>query len=146
MRATRDGLALATIRGCRHHFGFAVQYLHAFGFDQRVQHERAAGFTLAPAAMAAVHEQRRAGEAVADETAVAPALEAFGRYHGRFRTRTGYRRLRSRCPAAVAAPADARHRGAHLMGDPAVGAGDTHRPRHATRSHQDRPASASRWR
>src|SRR6185437_14038625 len=79
MRATRDVLALAAVRRRHHHFGFAVLQFDGCGFDQRVEHEGAAGFALAPAAMAAVHEQRRAGEAVADVTTVAAAFENVDR-------------------------------------------------------------------
>src|SRR5690348_3954119 len=86
MRATRYVLALAARRRRHHHVGRAVQQCHAFGFDQRIHHECAAGFALAPAAVAAVHEQWRAGEAIADEPAIAPALEFFGGRHARSRT------------------------------------------------------------
>src|SRR6185437_9437915 len=81
MRAARDVLSLAAV-GRRHYlFRRAVRQLHGFGFDQRVQHERAAGFALAPAAMTAVHEQRRANEPVADDAAIAAAFEGSSESH-----------------------------------------------------------------
>ena len=53
-------------------------------FNHCVDDERAAGFALAPAAMAAVHEQGRAQHAIAHGPAVAAAGEVFGGHGNSF--------------------------------------------------------------
>src|SRR6185312_1708245 len=75
VRAAGDLLASAAVGRRRHPFGFAGQQEHPFRLDHRVERERAAGFALAPAAMAAVHEQRRGGQAIAHRATVAAAVE-----------------------------------------------------------------------
>ena len=56
--------------------GPAGERRHPVGLDQRVQREGRPGLALAPAAVAAVDEQRRAVHPVADAAAVAAAVEA----------------------------------------------------------------------
>jgi hypothetical protein len=56
--------------------------LQSVGLDHRVQRECAAGLALAPAAVAAVHDQRRAGQSVTDGTAGTGAFEGFGGHNG----------------------------------------------------------------
>jgi hypothetical protein len=58
-----------------HDFGLAFDHQHAVGLDHRVEREGRAGLALAPAAMAAMHEQGRAGHPVADSAAGAAAFE-----------------------------------------------------------------------
>ena len=84
LRAARDLLALAAVRRRVDDVGLAVQQAHAVGLDHRVERERRAGLALAPAAMAAVHEQRLARHAVAHRAAGAAALEreSIGLGHG----------------------------------------------------------------
>jgi hypothetical protein len=58
-----------------HGFHPALQDLKAIRFDHGVDDERRAGFALAPATVAAVHEHRFAGHAVTHGTAGAGAFE-----------------------------------------------------------------------
>ena len=55
--------------------GSTLQHFDAVRLDQRVQCERGAGFALAPAAVAAVHEQRLRRHPVAHVAARAAAFE-----------------------------------------------------------------------
>src|SRR3546814_15532590 len=52
---------------------------HPVRLDEGVQHEGGAGFPLAPAAVAAVHDERRRRHAVADFAAVAAAFDGIAR-------------------------------------------------------------------
>src|SRR3546814_18283788 len=52
----------------------AAEQFDTGGLDHRVERERAAGLALAPAAVAAMHEQRHRGEAVAHGAAGATAF------------------------------------------------------------------------
>ena len=74
-RAAADLLALAAVGRRIDDFHFALQQHHPGGFDHGVERKRRPGLPLAPAAMAAVHEQRLAGHAVAHRAAGAAAVE-----------------------------------------------------------------------
>jgi hypothetical protein len=56
-RAARDLLTLATLGRRLDDLDVPFQQLHTVGLDERVEGERGSGFSLAPAAMAAVNEQ-----------------------------------------------------------------------------------------
>jgi hypothetical protein len=73
-RAAADPLPLATERRCVDDVRGAGQELDPLGFDQGVEHESGAGLALAPAAVAAVYEQRPAGQAVANVSTSAVAI------------------------------------------------------------------------
>src|SRR5512138_1032514 len=75
LAAARDLLALPALRRCLDQLRFCAQQGDAIGFDQRVERERRAALALAPAAVAAVHEERLRLHAVAHLPAVAAALE-----------------------------------------------------------------------
>src|SRR3546814_4516566 len=72
--AAHDLLSLAAagrrVDGVR----LAAKQFDTGGLDHRVERERAAGLALAPAAVAAMHEQRHRGEAVAHGAAGATAF------------------------------------------------------------------------
>src|SRR3546814_18529715 len=72
--AAHDLLSLAAagrrVDGVR----LAAEQFDTGGLDHRVERERAAGLALAPAAVAAMHEQRHRGEAVAHGAAGVPAF------------------------------------------------------------------------
>src|SRR5262249_34949922 len=76
--ASRDQLALAAFAGRVDQLDLAAQILHAIGFGHRVERERRTRLALAPAAVAAIDEERAALHAVADVLAVAAAFERFG--------------------------------------------------------------------
>src|SRR3546814_7231113 len=78
-RAAGDFLALAAGARRHHHFWRALQNRHPVRLDEGVQHEGGAGFPLAPAAVAAVHDERRRRHAVADFAAVAAAFDGIAR-------------------------------------------------------------------
>src|SRR3546814_13867796 len=78
-RAAGDFLALAAGARRHHHFWRALQNRHPVRLDEGVQHEGGAGFPLAPAAVAAVHDERRRRHAVADFAAVAAAFVGVAR-------------------------------------------------------------------
>ena len=61
----RDLLALAAVGRRIDHFDLALQQRHAISFDHGIERKRASGFTLAPAAMTAMNEQRLRRHAVA---------------------------------------------------------------------------------
>src|SRR5690606_33135830 len=84
LRAARDHLALAALGWREHDFRLFGERDDPIGLDQRIERERGAALALAPAAVAAVDEQRRALEAIADRPAGAAAFdrERSGRRHG----------------------------------------------------------------
>ena len=59
-----------------------MQQLDAIRFNHRVQRERGPGFPLAPAAVAAMHEQGPGRHAVAHSPAGAAAFERGGGFAG----------------------------------------------------------------
>ena len=61
----RDDLAHAAARRRIDQFHLTLQQLHAISFDHGIERKRASGFTLAPAAMTAMNEQRLRRHAVA---------------------------------------------------------------------------------
>src|SRR5262249_20593923 len=75
LRAARDLLSLAAVRGRVHDLGLAAQELHALGFDHGLEREGRDGFALTPAAVTAMDEQRLRHDLVAYRTAVAAAFE-----------------------------------------------------------------------
>ncbi len=75
MRAAADLLSPAALGRRRHHVDFAMGELHAVGLDHRVQRVRGSGLALAPAAVAAVDEQRRGRHPVAHVATRASAVE-----------------------------------------------------------------------
>src|SRR5450432_1576604 len=80
LRATRDALALAAVGRRIDHLNAAGQQLNAIRLDHCVQYKGAAGFPLAPTAMATVHEEWLAGHAIANVAAAAAALLGSRRY------------------------------------------------------------------
>src|SRR5688572_9802447 len=83
-RAARYRLALAAGGRRVDQFRLAAEERHAIRLDHGVQGEGGAGFALAPATMAAVHEEWRRFHAIADAAAVATAFEREFRsgFHG----------------------------------------------------------------
>jgi len=77
-RAAGDLLSLATIGGRVDDLNFSLEQLHAIGFNQRVQGKGCSGFALAPAAVAAMDEQRPRRHAIAHEAASAATVEERG--------------------------------------------------------------------
>jgi hypothetical protein len=75
-RAAADPLPLATERRRVDDLRRAGQELDPVGLDQGVEHEGRASLALAPAAVAAMDEQRPAGQAVANLSAGAMTLQA----------------------------------------------------------------------
>jgi hypothetical protein len=74
-RAARDLLAEAACRRRVDDFGLCSKVDDAIGFDHRVQREGRPRLTLAPAAMAAVDEERPTEHAIPDLAAVAAPFE-----------------------------------------------------------------------
>src|SRR4051812_20410370 len=85
VRAARDRLPHAALGRRIDELGLRREPREALGFDQRVERKGGAGFALAPAAMAAVDEKRRALQPVADCAAVAAAF-AWKAHDGRMQT------------------------------------------------------------
>src|SRR4029453_6617655 len=77
--AADDLLPLAAVRRRVHYFRRSAEQSEPVGLDHRVDDERAAGLALAPATMAAVHEDRPAGHPVADGAAGAVTFERIAR-------------------------------------------------------------------
>src|SRR5450755_933571 len=74
-RAARDLLSGAALRWRHDDLGLTREDDDAVGLDQGVERERRARLALAPAAVAAVHDQRRARHPIANRAAGAAALE-----------------------------------------------------------------------
>src|SRR3546814_15136548 len=74
-RTARDLLPLAAVRWRIDDLRRGAQQRHAIRLDHRIQRERRTGLTLAPAAMAAMHEQRFRFEPVAHEAAITAAFD-----------------------------------------------------------------------
>ncbi|CAM5250964.1 hypothetical protein RLIN73S_05092 [Rhodanobacter lindaniclasticus] len=109
-RTTRNPLSLAAVRGGVGHVRPALQELEAIGLDHGIQRERTAGLALAPGAMAAVHEQRGAGHAIADRGAGAGTFEASVVGHGGAPVMNGGFRARNRFPVRSTASGVPDHR------------------------------------
>src|SRR3546814_3703283 len=77
-RTARDLLPLAAVRWRIYDRRRGAQQRHAIRLDHRIQRERRTGLTLAPAAMAAMHEQRFRFEPVAHEAAITAAFDREG--------------------------------------------------------------------
>jgi len=73
-----DLLALAAVGRRIDNLDLTLEQLHAVDFDQRVQREGSSSLTLAPAAMAAVNEQRRRRHAIAHVATGATAVIGHG--------------------------------------------------------------------
>src|SRR3546814_2944480 len=73
-----DLLPLAAVRWRIDDLRRGAQQRHAIRLDHRIQRERRTGLTLAPAAMAAMHEQRFRFEPVAHEAAITAAFDREG--------------------------------------------------------------------
>jgi hypothetical protein len=65
-RAASYLLPTAAVRGCQDDLGRTGQQLDTLGLDQCVDDKRRSGLTLAPPAVAAVNEQRPAGQPITD--------------------------------------------------------------------------------
>ena len=74
-RTPGDLLSQTALGGRIDDLGLAGEQHDAIGFDHRIQRERGARLALAPAAMAAMDEQRRRLEAVTDVAAGARSGE-----------------------------------------------------------------------
>ena len=72
---SRDDLALAAARWRIDQFHLTLQQLDTISFDHGIERESAAGFALAPAAMAAMRKQWLCGHAVAHRATGASAFE-----------------------------------------------------------------------
>lgn len=77
-RAAGNLLALAAVRRCVDDFNFVLEQVHTISFDQRIEGERSSTFSLAPAAMATVDEQRICRHAIAHEPTSATSVKKFG--------------------------------------------------------------------
>src|SRR5438477_579011 len=73
--AARDLLTLAAVGRCIDELGLACDERQTIRLDHRIQGERGAGLALAPAAVAAVHEERLRLHAIPHPLAVAAAFE-----------------------------------------------------------------------
>src|SRR5206468_5241829 len=73
-RTAKDLLRAPVVAWRVHGLRLARKQLHAVGFDQQVDHERAAGLPLAVQAVAAVDEERIRREPVANRAAGTAAL------------------------------------------------------------------------
>ena len=74
-RAAGDLLTLATVGRRVDDLNFSLEQLHTISFNQCVQGKGCSGFSLAPAAMTAMDEQRPRRHAIAHETARATTVE-----------------------------------------------------------------------
>lgn len=77
-RAAGDLLTLATIGRRVDDLNFSLEQLHPIGFNQGVQGKGGSGFSLTPAAMAAMDEQRLRRHAITHEAASAATVEERG--------------------------------------------------------------------
>jgi len=73
-RAAGDQLSLAAVRRGVDQLRRVAQRFHPVGLNHRVDHKGRAGLALAPAAMAAIGEQRLAMHPVADAAAGTAAV------------------------------------------------------------------------
>jgi len=83
--AARDLLPLAAVGRRIDDFRVGTQIHHVICLDHGIQCERCAALSLAPTTMAAVYEQRRLDHTIADDAAIAAAVERKGisRNHAR---------------------------------------------------------------
>src|SRR5882672_9008557 len=79
-RTAGDLLSFSAMRWRVHDLGRAFQQDHTVGFDQSVQCEGRSRFTLTPAAMTAVHEQRFGRHSIAHRPTSASALHWKNHY------------------------------------------------------------------
>ena len=108
-RATRNALALTACAGSRHELDAATQHLHPVRLDERVERKDCASLALTPAAMTAMHDERRRSQAIAHRpagaAAFAPARDGFAHVTCVLRS------ARARPHSPAARPANRAHRG-----------------------------------
>src|SRR6267143_4918338 len=73
-RAAGDLLALAAVARRHHELGASLKQHHPIGLNDSVERKGGAALALAPAAMTAMHDERRAGERKANGAAGASAF------------------------------------------------------------------------
>jgi hypothetical protein len=74
-RTASEHLTVSALRWRIDQLGLPTEHNDSIGLDHRVERERRTALALTPAAMTAVHEQRRSLHAIANAPAVAAAFE-----------------------------------------------------------------------